>query len=492
MGRVGRLAARCAVVLAVGLTVAVVVVLLGGFLGTHWAPLRALDLAATDALHDLVTRNGVLREMLTGVTDLGGTGMLLWLLTVGVVWLLVRDQPRPAAYVAMTAVGAVLVTTVLDHVVVPALPSGFSPPGDATASLVSYGVLLLVLGPVLATGARRAVAAGAVVLVVANGVARMALGVHGLVGLVAGWLVGLLWLALTVVAFRRWRQDVSGVPNGSLPGDVPPEDADRLRPVPIRTRPGLPHPWRRVAVLLAGWAVLAGLLVGLGNLVVGQDDTSPLLRWDQSLADWLAERRGPALSEALRQVARLGGTPLIMTGFLVVAPLAVAVFRTWRPVLFLGVALLGETMLYRVVATTVGRARPDTRMNPNLDASTSFPSGHVAAAVVLYTATAMLVFAATRGWWRWIVAGLAVLVPGLVALQRLYWGMHYLSDAVAAVVLALLWTGIAWRVTEPAAGGDARGSAADRGVRRPGMRRAARGTPAKENMLRGGSDDSVP
>ncbi len=181
-----------------------------------------------------------------------------------------------------------------------------------------------------------------------------------------------------------------------------------------------------------------------------------------------------------------------MTGFLVVAPLAVAVFRTWRPVLFLGVALLGETMLYRVVATTVGRARPDTRMTPNLDASTSFPSGHVAAAVVLYTATAMLVFAATRGWWRWVVAGLAVLVPGLVALQRLYWGMHYLSDAVAAVVLALLWTGIAWRVTEPAAGGDARGSAGDRGVRGPGMRRAARGTPAKENVLRGGSDDSVP
>ncbi len=186
MGRVCRLTARCAVVLAIGLTVAVVVVVLGGFLGTHWAPLRALDLAVTDALHGLVTRNGVLREMLTGVTDLGGTGMLLWLLTVGVVWLLVRDQPRPAAYVAMTAVGAVLVTTVLDHVVVPALPPGFSPPGDAMASLVSYGVLLLVLGPVLATGARRAVTAGAVVLVVANGVARMALGVHGLVGLVAG------------------------------------------------------------------------------------------------------------------------------------------------------------------------------------------------------------------------------------------------------------------------------------------------------------------
>ncbi len=491
MVAIGRLAARCAVVLAVELPVAVVVCLLGGFAAARWAPLRALDLAVTDTLHDLAIRNGVLRELLAGVTNFGGTGMLLWLLTVGVVWLLVRGQPRPAAYVAMTAVGAVLITTVLDHA--PALSSDSSSRGgDATASLVSYGVLLLVLGPVLATGARRAAATGAVVLVVANGVARMALDVHGLVDLFTGWLVGLLWLALTVIAFRGWRRDVHGEPNGSLPGDVPPEDADRLRPVPSPTRTALPHPWRRVAVLVAGWIVLAGVLFGLGKLVVAQSDESPLLRWDLAMASWLAEQRGAALSEALRQVARLGGTPLIMTGFLVVTPLAVAVFRTWRPVLFLGIALLGETSLYRIVATTVGRARPETRMNPNLDAPTSFPSGHVAAAVVLYAATAMLVFAATYRWWRWIVAGLAVVVPGVVALQRLYWGMHYLSDAVAAVVLALIWTGIVWHVTEPAKERDASDSTTGRRVPCPSGRRSARGTPSNKNVLRGGSNGSVP
>lgn len=142
-----------------------------------------------------------------------------------------------------------------------------------------------------------------------------------------------------------------------------------------------------------------------------------------------------------------------MTGFMVVAPLAVAAFKTWRPVVFLAIALLGETGLYRFVATTVDRARPDTRMNPNLDAPTSFPSGHIAAAVVLYTAAALFVLAATQSWWRWGVAALAVLVPGVVALQRLYWGMHNLSDAVAAVVLALLWTAVVWHVTEPTGNG---------------------------------------
>jgi undecaprenyl-diphosphatase len=69
-------------------------------------------------------------------------------------------------------------------------------------------VLLLIGVPLMSRPLRwlSSVAAGLVVLAV--GFARVGLGVHYLSDVLAGWILGLGWLAATVAAFHAWRQDV--------------------------------------------------------------------------------------------------------------------------------------------------------------------------------------------------------------------------------------------------------------------------------------------
>jgi undecaprenyl-diphosphatase len=110
-------------------------------------------------------------------------------------------------------------------------------------------------------------------------------------------------------------------------------------------------------------------------------------------------------------------------------------WRRWFEPVFLVVSLVIEATAFIVVTTVVGRDRPDV---PRLDSSpvgSSFPSGHVAAAAA-YAAIAVVVFWHTRKRWaRILVVLVSVLVPVIVALSRMYRGMHFLSDTIAGAVL---------------------------------------------------------
>jgi undecaprenyl-diphosphatase len=83
----------------------------------------------------------------------------------------------------------------------------------------------------------------------------------------------------------------------------------------------------------------------------------------------------------------------------------------------------------------VGRPRPAV---PRLDGSpvdSSFPSGHAAAATC-YAAMAVVVFWHTRARvWRTVAVVLAVLVPVIVGVARMYRGMHHLTDVAGGIVL---------------------------------------------------------
>jgi membrane-associated phospholipid phosphatase len=86
------------------------------------------------------------------------------------------------------------------------------------------------------------------------------------------------------------------------------------------------------------------------------------------------------------------------------------------------------------------RARPHFD-DPLLTLATySFPSGHTASATVLYGFLVLLVASHVRERWRVAAAAAgAVLAVCLVALSRMYLGVHYLSDVLAAASEGGLW-----------------------------------------------------
>jgi membrane-associated phospholipid phosphatase len=118
------------------------------------------------------------------------------------------------------------------------------------------------------------------------------------------------------------------------------------------------------------------------------------------------------------------------------AIVVLSVSRLGRQIAVLGIGLGVELAAYLSITYLVDRPRPSVEATAAFPSTPSFPSGHVAAAVVLYGGLAIVVWSldASRA-----VRGAAVVVafvlPTLVAWSRVYEGLHYPTDVVAGVLL---------------------------------------------------------
>ena len=97
----------------------------------------------------------------------------------------------------------------------------------------------------------------------------------------------------------------------------------------------------------------------------------------------------------------------------------------------------------------LGSARSWAALDAALPLTSSFPSGHTAAAICRYGGVAAVVLRAVQVWWRWLVLGLAVLVIVAVAVGRLYRGAHYPTHVVGSVVFAVPWLLVTTKVCAP-------------------------------------------
>ena len=194
------------------------------YAATHgWAPLRGLDQGTADRLHRWAVRSPGAVSAMQWVSTLLHPWALRCVAALVVAWLLVRRQVRLALWAAVAVLGAGVLDYLLKIVVHrarPALPEavamapGYSfPSGHALSSIVVFGAALLIVLPLL-HGAWRVVAwAGAVACVLLVGFSRVGLGVHFVSDVVAGWLIGLGWLAVTVAAFESWRRATGRPPH---------------------------------------------------------------------------------------------------------------------------------------------------------------------------------------------------------------------------------------------------------------------------------------
>jgi undecaprenyl-diphosphatase len=286
--------------------------------------------------------------------------------------------------------------------------------------------------------------------VVLVGFTRVALGVHYVSDVLAGWLLGLAWLGATAYAFRLWRREV-GKPVPPITEGIEPEAADEIAPA-SEEQHLLPHPRSGVAEILTGWVLIFGALFVFGMLVSRYAGGTFVETIDTAVPRWFADHRTPPLDRASWWLSKAGDTHAILAVSLVFCPLAVATLHRWRPALFVALALLGELSLFVLSAKAVGRPRPDV---PQLDGTlptSSFPSGHIAATICLYTAIAIIVMPHTDRWWRWLAVAAAVVLPTAVAVSRLYRGMHHPTDVVGAILLSALWIALLWWVVRPDAG----------------------------------------
>ena len=120
--------------------------------------------------------------------------------------------------------------------------------------------------------------------------------------------------------------------------------------------------------------------------------------------------------------------------------LTYVITRRLRSALVIVTVLVGEVLIFLAATAVVGRPRPPVaHLDATLPPTSSFPSGHTAAAVCLYGAVAALVLRGTQAWWRWLVLAVAVVLVGAVAFARLYRGAHHPTDVLASMAFAVPW-----------------------------------------------------
>ena len=439
----GRSVLSLIAVVAVGLGFGVLLLLVR----LRWGPLQGLDRGVAEGFNHLLSRHPVLVDVATVISRAGGRPVLIWLVGAAVVLLLFRRRPRLAIYLVVTGVGALLLDPSVKTLVgrlrpvvdvpVASAPGNSFPSGHALGSAVVYGALLLVFLPAIAPRWRRLWIAVPIMIVVLIGLSRIALGVHFLSDVLAGWLLAAAWLGCTGYAFRLWRRE-AGHPVPRLEEGLEPEAGPELEPAPDEKRL-IPHPWTGAAEILTGWVLTFGLLYLLGYALTHGTRGTWIERVDDGVPRWLQTFRTPALDHLSWLLSKAGDTHAILIVALVFCPVAVAAWRQWRPVLFVVLAMLGELTLFLCSAAAVGRPRPPVEQLDGQMPTSSFPSGHIAASLCLWISIALLATPRIRGWWRWVFPALAVVLPAGVALSRMYRGEHHPTDVLGALVLAGCW-----------------------------------------------------
>jgi undecaprenyl-diphosphatase len=225
------LAGVAAFLVAVPFTLLLVLVL------SKWAPLARLDADTAEDLTRLVAGHSWLLHSLDVAATVFDPWVFRGLVLAVVVWLWFRGARRLALWaLATTALGSVL-GGVLKSVVARARPhleqpvahaGGYSfPSGHALNSMLGVGVLILVFLPVLRRAGRVLVYTLGALVVLLTGFDRIALGVHYVSDVLAGWVVALACIAATSAAFEIWRRERGRAPS-SLSEGVDPEAAGSL------------------------------------------------------------------------------------------------------------------------------------------------------------------------------------------------------------------------------------------------------------------------
>ena len=183
---------------------------------------------------------------------------------------------------------------------------------------------------------------------------------------------------------------------------------------------------------------LLGLLVvlGAGTLfatLAGDVSLRQDFPWDAPVALTIHQYSSPWLDILMAAITQTGENIALLITLVLLAWFA------WRRQLLdaaaLAVSFGGAVALEMLLKLFFTRPRPEFFPPIVVETGYSFPSGHVMVAVSLYGLLAVML-------WQQHHRGWAVLSCGwilLVALTRIYLGVHFPSDVLASLNLGFLW-----------------------------------------------------
>ncbi len=212
-------------------------------------------------------------------------------------------------------------------------------------------------------------------------------------------------------------------------------------------------PFGRLAALL-GKQVLLPVVIWLAVLVgVGYLLSHPLknaIAGEDAVNRWFQSQRTPSWNHATDVMSHVANTGTIIISMLAAALVIWAISRRLREPVALVVGVSTQALVFLLTTLLIARPRPDV---PKLDQSpptSSFPSGHTGASSALYFGLVIIcVTRFERTWLRVLSAVVFGVVPFLVALARLYRGMHHPTDVTFGLLNGAICAVIAYLALRP-------------------------------------------
>ncbi len=157
--------------------------------------------------------------------------------------------------------------------------------------------------------------------------------------------------------------------------------------------------------------------------------------WDKALLTFAYRHATPRLDTIMIGITNLGfryGTVPLNIGILII----LTYLRRWRDTVFFGLAVGGSALLNLIIKHSFHRSRPTLWLSPDPASGYSFPSGHAMGSMALVTTVIVLTWPSK---YRWPVACVGSLFVLLVGISRIYLGVHYPSDVLAAWAASFAW-----------------------------------------------------
>jgi membrane-associated phospholipid phosphatase len=221
--------------------------------------------------------------------------------------------------------------------------------------------------------------------------------------------------------------------------------AQRTRVAATPRRRTAAQPGSVVVRLVVPALVLWGVLCGVGYVLTSLLHGTAFERRDAWANRWLAGHRDPTWNSVTHWLTYVAETmTVIVIGLVFFVGLRLALGR-WRESMFLAAALAGEVTIFVATTLVIDRNRPPVPQLDDSPPTSSYPSGHTAAAIALYGALAIIALrVSSRSWLRTLAVVVAVAMPVCVAFARLYRGMHFPTDVLGGALLGIAWLMVAW------------------------------------------------